>query len=311
MAFANRPPTSRQPASRRSARRRPLPHSVEASEEPTAEVRAEQAAKAEAIERKILVRRLRLLAIGFVFFVAIVLAQMVVVKTINSASQTNRANTKPVDTSRGRIVDRDGTLLATDTFHLGSVARPEPVQAREVLGRHGGPGRTGTGDRAGVIMEALGQKGVAVQLIKNATSQQCDRATKSQLVPSWFWCDAKRKRSYPQGPLGAHLVGFADANQDGPVWRGAVLRRLAAQRRQAGARPQLSGPGEPIPHEWELYLPSVSGRDLVLNLSAPLQHLVEQDLVDALAKYQAQSGSIIIMDPRTGGDPGPGQLAVL
>jgi len=61
------------------------------------------------------------------------------------------------------------------------------------------------------------------------------------------------------------------------------------------------GPGEPIPARVGA-VPSIGQRrDLVLHLSAPLQHAVERRLTDALAKYGASSGSIIIMDPHTGG----------
>ena len=123
-------------------------------------------------------------------------------------------------------------------------------------------------------MEAIGTGWHVSQLIKNATQQQCDAADHGKEVPSWFWCDARRERTYPQGPLAAHLIGFADADQIGQA---GVEAFYDGWLRSAGDwdTGQLSGAGEPIPHEWELYLPSVSGRDLVLNLSAPLQHMVE------------------------------------
>jgi len=34
----------------------------------------------------------------------------------------------------------------------------------------------------------------------------------------WLWCDGKRTRSYPQGPLAAHLIGFANNEQVGLFW---------------------------------------------------------------------------------------------
>lgn len=299
MAF--RSPISRQPASsRRTVRRRPLPRQFETKEEPTPEMRAEQAAKAEAAERKILVRRLRMLAIGFGLFVLVILGQMILVKTINFKSQPNQVSAKTVDTSRGRIVDRDGTLLATDAFTWEIYLDPSRYKADKFTSDKVALAAQELGVEPSVIMTALSREGKASQVLKNATTQQCEIARHGKEVPTWFWCDAKRKRTYPQGPLGAHLVGFADANQLGQAGVEAFYDGWLRKEGDWGAA-QLSGQGEPIPHEWELYLPSVSGRDLVLNLSAPLQHAVEQNLVDALAKYQAMSGAIIVMDPRTGG----------
>ncbi|MGE5602528.1 MAG: peptidoglycan D,D-transpeptidase FtsI family protein, partial [Nitrososphaerales archaeon] len=245
------------------------------------------------------VRRLRLLTISFVLFVVVVLAQMVLLKITNSPSQPNQVSAQVIDTSRGRIVDRDGTLLATDSFVWEIYLDPSRYKPEKFTPDMVAVAAGELGVEPGVIMEAIGRSGAVSQIVKNATKQQCDAATKSQQVPSWFWCDAKRKRSYPQGPLAAHVVGFADANQ---VGQAGVEWFYDSWLRSAGDwnTSQLSGPGEPIPHEWELYLPSVSGRDLVLNLSAPLQHIAEQHLVDALAQYQATSGSILILDPRTG-----------
>ena len=302
MPFANRPSQPRQPARRMRSggpNRRPLQRASEASEEPTAEMRAEQAAKAQAAERRVLERRLRLLTIGFVLFVVVVLAQMLLVKFINVSGEPNQVSAQIVDTSRGRIVDRDGTLLATDSFAWEVYLNPSRYNPEKF-----GPDQLALAAQAltvkpAEITDAIARDGTVSQLIKNASKQQCDAADHDKDVPSWFWCDERRERSYPQGPLAAHLIGFANADQIG---QSGVEAFYDGWLRSAGDwdTRQLSGRGEPIPHEWELYLPSVSGRDLVLNLSAPLQHMIEQQLVDALAKYQAASGSILIMDPRTG-----------
>jgi cell division protein FtsI/penicillin-binding protein 2 len=263
-------------------------------------MRAEQVAKAQAAERRVLERRLRLLAIGFVLFIVVVLAQMALVKFINISGQPSRVSAQTIDTSRGRIVDRDGMLLATDSFAWEVYLEPGRYKPE----KFGEPQVALAAEELGIpptqIMEAIGRGGAVSQLIKNATKEQCDAADQGKQVPGWFWCDARRERTYPQGPLAAHVIGFADADQLG---QSGVEAFYDDWLRSAGKwdTGQFAGPGEPLPHEWELYLPSVSGRDLVLNLSAPLQHVAERQLVNALAKYQAASGSIVIMDPRTGG----------
>lgn len=296
---SRRPHLGQPPSPRRTPRRRPLPRVTESREEPTPEVRAEQAAKAEAAERKVLVRRLRLLATGFLLFVVVVLAQLVLLKTTNSPSQPNQVSAQVIDTSRGRIVDRDGALLAIDSFTWEIYLDPRRYNPQKFTPDMVALAAQELALEPDVIMKAIGRGGALSQVVKNATRQQCDAAQNGKAVPSWFWCDGKRKRSYPQGPLAAHVIGFADANQ---VGQAGVEAFYDGWLRSAGgwSTSQLSGPGMPIPHEWELYLPSVAGRDLVLNLSAPLQHMVEQHLASALSKYEAVSGSVLILDPRTG-----------
>lgn len=299
MADASRSPLPRRSGSR-PTRRKPLPHLVEASEQPTAEVRAEQAAKNEAVERKVLVKRLRLMVIGFAIFVVIVLAQMVLVKFINPAGQGDRVAAQTIDTSRGRIVDRDGNLLATDSFIWEVYLDPSRYKAEAFTPDKVTEAAQALGVTPADIMTAIGRGGLASQLIKNATRQQCDAAQESKAVPSWVWCDGKRERRYPQGPLAAHVIGFADNDQKG---LSGVEGFYDNWLRSAGSwdTSQLTGTGEPIPTEWELYLPSLNGRDLVLQLSAPLQHMAEKRLMEGLSKYEATSGSIVILDPHTGG----------
>ena len=96
------------------------------------------------------------------------------------------------------------------------------------------------------------------------------------------------------------VIGFANNEQTGLA---GVEGFYDEWLRTAGTwrSDQLNGPGEPIPSDWGLYLPSPGGRDLVLHLSAPLQYAAEKRLVEALAKYEAKSGSIIIMEAHTGG----------
>lgn len=287
----------RQPA---RSRRRPLPHVFEARAEPAPEARAEQAAKAEAVERKILVRRLRVLAYAFIVFVIIILAQIILVKFFHDSGQSGRAAAATVDTSRGRIVDRDGNLLATDAFAWEIYLDPSRYKADVFTPDMVAAAAQELQVEPGAITAAIGQGGKLAQVLKNASEQQCAAAKNGKTVPSWFWCDSRRQRSYPQGPLAAHLIGVANQDQIG---QSGVEAYYDKWLHTAGAfdTQLLSGPGEPIPHEWELYLPSVGGRDLVLHLSAPLQYMAEKHLVAALAKYEAQSGSILIEDVHTGG----------
>jgi len=63
---------------------------------------------------------------------------------------------------------------------------------------------------------------------------------------------------------------------------------------------RLPGAAQPLPEAWSTYLPSPGGRDLVLHVDAALQYMVEKRLTEALAKYKAKDGAIIIMQPQTG-----------
>jgi cell division protein FtsI/penicillin-binding protein 2 len=55
-----------------------------------------------------------------------------------------------------------------------------------------------------------------------------------------------------------------------------------------------------LPVEWQEYLPSDTGQDLVLTIDRRAQFLVERVLARALGKYQAEAGTIIVLEPHTG-----------
>ncbi len=288
------------PRPSRPARRRPLPRATTQKEEPTQEARAADAAKIAAEERRTLIRRLRILASLFVLFILVVLAQIVLAQFVNLADRPERVIAKTVDTSRGRIVDRNGTLLATDSFVWEMYVDPSRYNPEKFPPEDAAAAAQQLGIDVEILNAALVRAGTVAQLAKNISREQCEAADNGSEVPNWIWCDGKRKRTYPQGGLAAHVIGFTDRDQKGLAGVEAFYEPWLRTDGAWGSD-QLAGQGEPIPHEWELFLPSAGGRDVVLHLSAPLQYVAERKLLDALGRYDASSGSIIVMDVRSGG----------
>lgn len=280
-------------------RRRPLPHVAEQRVESSAEAHAELAEKSAKEQRRLLIRRLRMLAILFGIFILVVLAQLVLTQVLNLSNRPQRAAAQTVDTSRGRIVDRDGVLLATDSFTWEIYLDPRRYKPDKFPPEKVALAAQELGLNPDVIMKALNAKSAVAQVAKNVTREQCVAADTSEAVPQWFWCDGKRKRTYPQGSLAAHVIGFSNQDQMGQAGLESFYNDWLLS--SGGWTPApVTGSGESIPDEWATFLPSPSGRDLVLHLSAPLQHTIEQHLEDAVKRYDASSGSIIVMDPRNG-----------
>lgn len=288
------------PRPSRPTRRRPIPRAATQKEEPTQEARAADEAKHAADERRVLIRRLRTLGVIFGLFILVVLAQLVLLQFVNLGDRPQRVIAQSVDTSRGRIVDRNGALLATDSFVWEMYVDPSRYNPDKFPPEKAALAAQQLGVGIDVLVNALGQTGSVVQLAKDITREQCNMADHGSEVPDWIWCDGQRKRSYPQGGLGAHVIGFTNRDQNGQAGVEAFYEGWLRSDGEWGPA-QLAGTGQPIPHEWELFLPSANGRDVVLHLSAPLQYVAERKLLDALGRYDASSGSIIVMDVRTGG----------
>jgi cell division protein FtsI/penicillin-binding protein 2 len=105
------------------------------------------------------------------------------------------------------------------------------------------------------------------------------------------------KRFYPQGALGAHVVGFADVDQKGRegiestfdnALQGDSTKYLAVRDAKDKMILQLLRP------------PAKRSHDVVLTIDLVLQHVVERELDRAMEETGAKAASAILLDPRTG-----------
>jgi cell division protein FtsI (penicillin-binding protein 3) len=110
-------------------------------------------------------------------------------------------------------------------------------------------------------------------------------------------------RTYPGGPLGAHILGLVD--NEGTGWYGlegqyggqiggpvaGTPGRLRAERDTAGNEIGFSD---------RQYQPPIDGKDLVLTIDRTVQYIAERELDRAIVQHKASGGSVLVMDPKTG-----------
>ncbi|MBD3366196.1 hypothetical protein GF360_02505 [candidate division WWE3 bacterium] len=110
------------------------------------------------------------------------------------------------------------------------------------------------------------------------------------------------KRFYPEETLASHVLGFVAFNEDGErVGYFGVEGNLDGDLRGKPGKvvQEKDAEGNPILVGGYERTDSIKGRDVVLTLERPAQYLVERALEDAVKKYGAASGSVIVMDPFT------------
>lgn len=105
--------------------------------------------------------------------------------------------------------------------------------------------------------------------------------------------DPLPRRIYPQGDLMCHVLGYVDFDGVGGAGiEGYYQTELAGEA--ASAVVNIS----PLTKQESVI--AREGADLVLTIDRTIQHTVEDHLLRALLEYQAEGGTIIVMDPRTG-----------
>jgi cell division protein FtsI/penicillin-binding protein 2 len=117
----------------------------------------------------------------------------------------------------------------------------------------------------------------------------------------WWWLTLQPKwnRYYAEGDLACHTLGFV--NMDGHGYGVESLQQRFLRPRVTNARGPVTIGQEPLAEELALgKLRAYPGTDLVLTLDRTIQAFVEGELRRALLEYGAASGTILVMDPRTG-----------
>ncbi len=111
------------------------------------------------------------------------------------------------------------------------------------------------------------------------------------------------KRFYPEGSSSAHLLGFVGSDVFGSetgyfglegFYNGELKGRHGTLTLEKDAL------GVPILIGKFLTKESREGKDLVLNIDRTVQYIAETNIMKGVEKYGAKSGSVVIMDPKTG-----------
>ena len=156
------------------------------------------------------------------------------------------------------------------------------------------------------LLSRLSQKDDFYELLKRKLTTQEIEAIKALNLPGIRF-ETVPQRYYPESVLFGHLTGFVSLSQDcdqGVCWGGTGQYGLEEFFNQ-----ELSGQpgkwiGEQVPglsYSVDNIIKSPKyGSDIVLTIDRSIQFFTCQILKKAIKDYRAESGSIIVLDPRTG-----------
>ena len=208
--------------------------------------------------------------------------------------QVRFARTLELPASRGRILDRNGLLLASSVVAPSIWAIPEdverdPARLRELARLLGMP--------LAELNKKLADEDKTFVWLKRQVDEPVARQI-AALKLAGIYQRKEYKRKYPEGEAAAHVVGFANVENQGQ--EGAELsfeKRLAGR---AGSRrvikDRLGRVVETVGDE----IPPVDGQDLQLSIDSKVQFFAYQKLRDAVTSHKAKSGSVVVLDAQTG-----------
>lgn len=107
------------------------------------------------------------------------------------------------------------------------------------------------------------------------------------------------KRFYPKGNLGAHIIGITGLDDQGLDGIEAVMDPYLAGK-PGSIRSEISRDNVTIPGGISAITPAEPGKNIVLTIDESVQYIVENSLRKAVKAYGAESGSVLVMDAKTG-----------
>lgn len=115
--------------------------------------------------------------------------------------------------------------------------------------------------------------------------------------------DPYEVRAYPEASMAAQLTGFVGKNEDGFDTgyfgiEGGLDQELKG--RELRTTILTDALGQQLTAEQRNQASNLNGRDVSLTIRRDIQNIAERQLEKGMLKYGAQSGEVIIMDPKTG-----------
>ena len=202
--------------------------------------------------------------------------------------------------TRGSITASDGNPLVMNTPAYLVYAQPKLVAdhaqfAKLISGPLGLDEKT-------VLSEISEEGRIWEPLARKVDTETVDLLRPLKLRGLGF--EPESKRYYPEASMAAHLLGFVGSDQNGNDkgyfgLEGYYDRELRGTDGHIQVEKDVRG--APIVIGGEKRTGAENGRSLGLWIDRTIQRIAEKRLNEGIAKYGAKEGSVVIMDPKSGG----------
>ena len=204
------------------------------------------------------------------------------------------ARTLDLPANRGRILDRNGLILASSVPSPSIWAIPEDVEI----------------DKAKLQKLAKLLEMSVAELSKKFEDEdktfvwvkrQVDESVAKQITAlniKGIYQRKEYKRQYPEGESAVHVVGFTNVEDKGQEGVELTFNQDLAGRN--GSRRVIKDRLGQVIEDVGNQIPPVDGKDLQLSIDSKVQFFAYQKLREAVLEHKAKAGSVVVLDTTTG-----------
>ncbi len=204
------------------------------------------------------------------------------------------ARTLELPANRGRILDRNGLILASSVPAPSIWAIPEDVEAS----------KTQLAELARLLEmpladlnKKLGEEDKTFVWIKRQVDEPIAQKIHAMGIKG-IYQRKEYKRQYPEGETVAHVVGFTNVEDRGQEGIELTFNKDLAGK--AGSRRVIKDRLGRVVEDVGEQVHPVEGKDIQLSIDSKVQFFAYQKLRDAVIARKARAGSVVVLDSTTG-----------
>lgn len=234
---------------------------------------------------------------GIIFFVKLVYIQVILYGHYVKQATTSQTRAYEIPATRGQLYDLDGDTPAplalnqtlgvvwADPTHLNDKVKTA-AELAPILG--------------GTATDYVTKIDHASRYVELGTRVPADQQAKVKALHlSGVGITQRDYRTYPEGALASQVLGFVNSDGTGQYGvEGYLDGSLAGTPGEFAAKTDTSG--VPVAAANNIAKQPVDGTSYVLTIDRNIQAEAERELAAQVQNVKAKSGSVVIMDPKTG-----------
>lgn len=236
------------------------------------------------------------IAVFLIVIIKVFYIQVIEYRKLNELANSLWSRNLPVGADRGRILDRNGKVIAGNVTTSSLILIPAQIKDKETVAKK-------ISEILGVSYEDMykhvSKKTSIERVHPEGRDLSYEIASKiNELNYDGVYLLKETKRNYPYGKTLSHVIGYVGIDNQGLSGLELMYDKYltgtdgSIKYYSDGKGKKLSAP--------EVYVSPVAGLDINLTIDLDLQLMLESELDNAETKYNMEGAIGIVMKPKTG-----------
>ena len=257
------------------------------------------------IRRRIALLMAIFLALFLVLGVRLFDLQILQARSLQTRAQAQWTSESSIRPTRGRILDRNGAVLAQSATAYTLCASPRRVGDAQALARMLSPV---IGLDADVIVEKVSDRSRGGVTLKRQLPREIAQelrtliaadARSGECILSGLYLEEESRRYYPMGDFACQLLGLTTIDGTGQAGLEQSLNSYLSGK-NGRVLEEIDGKGRELDYSASEYIAAVEGGSVTLTIDASIQSFAEKAAREAMDVNNAKAVRVVAMDPNTG-----------